>query len=253
MTDPAHDPKTGKTDPGKVEPGRSETISGDTDASGRKGPARAAATVGPERTATGVPPGATSASTGAGAETEQPYIDRSPAEHPYTDQTRGDRPYTQEGYGERPYADAAYGEPRYADDYDERRGRARIRDYASDLGSVPQLLRRLVDDTATLVRKELALATNEISRSVDDVKTGAVSMVTGGAVLYLGIMFLLAAATLALALFMPGWAAALIVGGVVTLVGVIMLVAGKNKMEPNMKRTGRSLRKDRDMIERQTS
>jgi uncharacterized membrane protein len=121
----------------------------------------------------------------------------------------------------------------------------------SDLGSVPQLLRRLVDDTATLVRKELALATSEISKSVNDAKAGAVSMVAGGAVLYLGIMFLLAAATLALALFMRGWAAALIVGGVVTLVGVVMVLGGKKKMEPDLRRTGESLRKDRDMIERQ--
>jgi hypothetical protein len=231
MTDPAHDPKRDAA--GNLNTNRSVGTPGvnDPDTGGRRGPARAAATLGPEHKTTGT------TSMGAGAETEQPYIDQAHAERPYTD--RADEDW------------ARVDEP-YEDTYTYRRTTARS-DYAADSGSIPQLLRRLVDDVATLVRKELALATSEISHAVDDAKQGAISMVTGGAVLYLGIVFLLAAVMLALALFMPGWAAALIVGGVVTLIGVVMVMGGKKKMEPSMKRTGESLRKDRDMIERQTS
>jgi hypothetical protein len=248
MTDPAHDPKRG--DPAHKASGTARTS--DTDTEGRKGPARAAATLGPESDTPDI-----RTSSGAGVEAEQPFVDPAHAERPYTGPVRGER------YGEE-FADAEaaaearayeqarqYGEAQaYAEGrpYEER---GRLRASLADLGSVPQLLRRLVDDTATLIRKELALATSEISKAVEDAKTGVVSMVAGGAVLYLGVIFLLASATLGLALFMRGWAAALIVGGVVTLVGVVMVIGGKNKMKPDLHRTGDSLRKDREMIERQ--
>jgi hypothetical protein len=74
-------------------------------------------------------------------------------------------------------------------------------------------------------------------------------------VLYAGGLFLLAAATLGLAEVMPGWAAALIVGGVVSLIGLIMLQVGKNKVRPRHflpERLGEALRKDKDVIGRQT-
>jgi hypothetical protein len=238
MTDPAHDPKRDQTGTGHTDANLQGTGRGglsEPDASGRKGPARAAATIGPESR-----PG--SISTGAGAETEQPFIDQPHAERPYTDRSQTEWAQQDERYAE------SYGEA-----YATPRRTAVRSDYPSESGSIPQLLRRLVDDVSTLVRKELALATSEISHSVDDAKQGLISMVTGGAVLYLGIVYLLAAATLGLALFMPGWAAALIVGGLITLVGAVMVVGGKKKMEPSMKRTSDSLRKDRDMIERQTS
>jgi hypothetical protein len=244
MTDPAHDPK--RSSDSSQTPGTTRT--GDLDAEGRKGPARAAATLGPETT--GSPTGTRTA--GAGVETEQPYVDQAHAERPYTGPLGDEREREELRAEARAYEEARrYGEARAHDEGRAYEERGRLRTGLSDLGSVPQLLRRLVDDTATLVRKELALATSEISKSVNDAKAGAVSMVAGGAVLYLGIMFLLAAATLALALFMRGWAAALIVGGVVTLVGVVMVLGGKKKMEPDLRRTGESLRKDRDMIERQ--
>lgn len=120
--------------------------------------------------------------------------------------------------------------------------------------SVGNLLSRLVDDVAILLRKELALATSEVSHAVNEAKAGLGSAVAGGAVLYAGVLFLLLAATFALAEVMPDWAAALIVGGVVTLIGAIMFSAGKRKMSAqNFKpdRAVRSVQKDADMIERQ--
>jgi hypothetical protein len=47
------------------------------------------------------------------------------------------------------------------------------------------------------------------------------------------------------------WLAALIVGGVVTLIGVVMLMTGSKKLEPRAvapRRTAESLRKDTQMI-----
>jgi len=120
--------------------------------------------------------------------------------------------------------------------------------------SFGHLLSQLVEDVAVLVRKELALATSEVSHSIDQAKAGAGAAVGGGAVLYAGVLFLLLAATFGLAEIMPPWAAALIVGGVVTLIGLVMYRGGKSKLEAQSfkpDRTARSVRKDADMIERQ--
>jgi hypothetical protein len=120
--------------------------------------------------------------------------------------------------------------------------------------SASELLRQLIDDVAVLFRKELALAAAEVGESVDEAKKGATSMMTGGAVLYAGLLFLLAAAVLWIATMLPAWTAALIVGAATTIVGLVMVLTGKRKVRarsfaPN--RTVDSLRKDTRAIRRQ--
>lgn len=135
--------------------------------------------------------------------------------------------------------------------------RDRVSDARADVRgdrSAGALLRQLANDVAVLFRKELALAASEVGESVDEAKKGAVSMVTGGAVLYAGILFLLGALAAYLATLMPAWAAVLIVGAVTTIVGAIMVLAGKKKVEarsfaPN--RTVDSIAKDAQTIRRQ--
>lgn len=116
------------------------------------------------------------------------------------------------------------------------------------------LLRQLFTEAALLFRKEIALAASEVGQSIDSAKTGVISMVSGGAVLHAGFLFLLGAATLALAIIVPAWAAALIVGGATTLVGTILVTTGKSRVgassfAPN--RTVEALRKDSAAIRRQ--
>ncbi|MFW6094552.1 MAG: phage holin family protein [Pseudomonadota bacterium] len=121
--------------------------------------------------------------------------------------------------------------------------------------SVARLFRQVVDDVTLLVRSEMQLATSEVANAIDEAKAGAGAAIGGGAVMYAGVLFLLAAATLGLAEIMPGWAAALIVGGVVTLIGLIMFMTGRSKVQPESftpRHTMDSLRKDRDMVGRQT-
>ncbi|MEX0603209.1 MAG: phage holin family protein [Marinobacter sp.] len=111
------------------------------------------------------------------------------------------------------------------------------------------LVRHLIDDLALLFRKELALAGSEVSHSLNDAKKGVSGLISGVVVLNSGYLVLLAAATLGLGKIMELWLAALIVGGVVTVIGLIMVTAGKKKLEPSsMKptRTMDSLQKDRE-------
>jgi hypothetical protein len=125
----------------------------------------------------------------------------------------------------------------------------------SSAESTADLLRRLIDDLSTLVRKELALARAEITHSMSEAKTGLAGVAAGGAVLYAGLLALIAAAILGLSEVMPAWGAALIVGALVAIVGYSMLKSGQQKLRPaNLKpeQTQESLRKDKQMFERST-
>jgi uncharacterized membrane protein YgdD (TMEM256/DUF423 family) len=122
---------------------------------------------------------------------------------------------------------------------------------ARDYESTPTLLRRLVGDAATLFAQELALLKAETSESIRELKAATMSIAIGGAVLFAGIIFLLLAAVYGLSNVMDPWLAALIVGGVVTLIGIVMLATGRGKLEPAAiapRRTAASLRKDTEMI-----
>lgn len=133
----------------------------------------------------------------------------------------------------------------------ERNSRSRRSEH-----SPAALLRQLVNEAALLFRKEIALAASEVSQSIDRAKTGAISMVSGGAVLYAGLLFLLGAAALALAMVVPAWAAWLIVGAATTVVGMILVTTGKNRVSANSftpDRTVDALRKDSVAIRRQMS
>src|SRR5690606_12381616 len=99
----------------------------------------------------------------------------------------------------------------------------------------------------------LALLKVETTSAINDTRTGIASMAAGGAVLYAGFLFLLVSAVMALSQVMEPWLAALIVGGVVLIIGAIMLGSGKKKLEPGAFRpshTQASLEKDRNMIKR---
>jgi hypothetical protein len=120
-----------------------------------------------------------------------------------------------------------------------------------DYESTPSLLRRLVDDVGMLFAQEVALLKAETTKSIGDLKTAAVSIAMGGAVAFMGAFFLLLAAVYGLSNVVEPWLAALIVGGAVTLIGVIMLATGRRKLEPSSiapRRTAAALRKDTQMI-----
>ncbi|HVS76090.1 MAG TPA: phage holin family protein [Steroidobacteraceae bacterium] len=115
------------------------------------------------------------------------------------------------------------------------------------------LLRRLTDELTTLLRQELALATTEISRSVRVMLAGGASLAVGGAVLFTGLLAMLAAAVLGLATVLQPWLAALVIGAAVAVVGVILVAAGIRSLDPSIlkpSRTTESLRRDRDVITR---
>ena len=118
------------------------------------------------------------------------------------------------------------------------------------------LLRRLTDELSTLLRQELSLATAEIARSLRLLLGGAASVAVGGAVLYAGLLAMLAAAILGLATVLAPWAATLVIGAAVAFIGLVLVLAGVRSFDPSTlkpSRTAQSLRRDKDVITRRPS
>lgn len=122
--------------------------------------------------------------------------------------------------------------------------------------SVGGLLRQLTHEVPSLITKELALAKAEISESLRATKAGAASVATGGAVLLGGFIMLLMSAVYGLSNVVAPWLAALIVGAVVVVIGLVMVSAGKKKFEASSfkpERTIHSVNKDKEAVKGHTS
>lgn len=122
--------------------------------------------------------------------------------------------------------------------------------------SVGGLLRQLTHEVPSLITKELALAKAEISESLRATKAGAGSVATGGAVLLGGFIILLMSAVYGLSNVVAPWLAALIVGAVVVVIGLVMVSAGKKKFEASSfkpERTIHSVNKDKEAVKGHTS
>jgi len=97
--------------------------------------------------------------------------------------------------------------------------------------SIGELVGDLSRETSELVRKEVQLATTELAAKIDQAERGVISGIAGGAVAYLGVGVLLIAAVLGLAQVVDAWVAALIVGGIVALTGLVLMAKARKDLE----------------------
>src|SRR3954454_12968446 len=117
--------------------------------------------------------------------------------------------------------------------------------------SIGTLLSDITGETVELVRQELGLFKAEMQEKLSRAGIGAALLGAGALVAYSGWLFLLLAAVYALALVLPPWAAALIVGVLVLAIGGVLALVGKNRMRADAlapERTMRSLSEDRAWI-----
>lgn len=116
--------------------------------------------------------------------------------------------------------------------------------------------RSLARETVTLVRQEAELARAEMSEKLDQARAGVTELSIGALVTWAGLLFLLFALYLGVdALVEEPWVSALIVGGVVTLLGLALLAAArKNLRARNLTpdRTTSSLRQDAELLRHET-
>lgn len=125
--------------------------------------------------------------------------------------------------------------------------------------SVTALVSELATETTTLVRQEVALAKAEANEKIGQLTSGIKSLVIGGAILIASLFYILDAVVYGIARLMPDeyrlWLGALIVGVVVSIVGLILLKKGqKNVQARNLapKRTTRSVQRDTELAKGHT-
>jgi hypothetical protein len=118
------------------------------------------------------------------------------------------------------------------------------------------LVKHLMEEVASLFRQELSLAIAQLTVLAGKLTAGVLSLAAGAAVLLAGFLVLLASAVLGLTLLFAPWLAALIVGAAVTLVGMVLVVAGYkavNWSELQLPHSQESLRKDKKVLTRSAS
>jgi uncharacterized membrane protein YqjE len=123
-----------------------------------------------------------------------------------------------------------------------------------DQRSIGDLLSELSSESRDLVTKEIQLAKVELNEKVSQVQRGLISLSIGGAVLYAGILSLVAAAVFGLGYFIPLWLSALIIGVVIAIIGYFMVSAGKEDLKPknlSMHETKSSLEEGRQWAKAQ--
>lgn len=117
--------------------------------------------------------------------------------------------------------------------------------------TIGQLLKQLMHEGTALLTNELALAKSEAREAMEQTREGAMAISAGGLVAFSGFIVLLLAAVYGLSTVMAPWAAALLVGAVVTVAGALMVMAGKRRFSASAlrpERTMSSLHKDREAI-----
>jgi len=114
----------------------------------------------------------------------------------------------------------------------------------------------LASDVQDLVRGEIRLARAELDQKLHHLIGAAIGLTGGALVGFAGLVVLLQGIAAALALVMPAWAALLIVGVIIGLVGAALVRSGlalislKN-LSPD--RTAANLQKDAHLIKEHTS
>jgi hypothetical protein len=117
--------------------------------------------------------------------------------------------------------------------------------------SIGDIAAGLAGDLQDLVRGELALARAEFDQKLQGLVTAAIAVVGGALVAFAGLVVLLEGGAALLAEWMPTWAALLIVGIVIVLVGALIARGALAKLSlQNLKpdRTVASVRADARIV-----
>jgi xanthine/uracil permease len=118
----------------------------------------------------------------------------------------------------------------------------------SESRSIPQLLGDFTSDLTSLLRKESELVRAEFSEKLGQLAKAGGEIAAGAICLLAALIVLLQALVIALSNYMdPAWAA-LLVGVVVAVLGVVLLKAGAKAASPENLKPDRTLRQvDKDI------
>jgi ABC-type anion transport system duplicated permease subunit len=140
----------------------------------------------------------------------------------------------------------------------ETSNRAQAYSTDKDDRSLGTLITDLTRKTTTLFQQEVALGKAEVSEKISQLGNGLALLVIGGFILFAGLLKLLDAAIYGIGELLPAdlspWLAAVIVGGIVAIIGIIMLQKGRKNLKPQHlvpHRTAESLQRDKEFAKEQ--
>jgi Putative Actinobacterial Holin-X, holin superfamily III len=113
--------------------------------------------------------------------------------------------------------------------------------------SVRELTAQLGEQLSRLVNEEIALAKAELSASARQAAVGSGLLTSAGVVGHTAWLAMAAAAIAGIAVVLPVWAAALIVGGALGAVAGVLALLGRNRLRRGsvpLRLTKESVRKD---------
>ena len=123
--------------------------------------------------------------------------------------------------------------------------------------SVGELVRDLANDVTNLVRQELNLARTEAQDKLHQTIAAVVAMIAGALLAFAALIVLLDALVYGLTeAGLERWLAALMVGGVVAIIGFILVRKGQNDLSATRltpDRTTANVRKDINLVKEQVS
>ena len=96
--------------------------------------------------------------------------------------------------------------------------------------SLGDLIKTMSADLSRLIRNEIQLAQIELSAKIKTAGIGVGAFGGAGVLAFYGLAVLIAAAVLGLAMVLPAWLAALIVGVVVLAIAGVAALIGKKKV-----------------------
>jgi hypothetical protein len=111
--------------------------------------------------------------------------------------------------------------------------------------STPALVEKILKDASELAKAQVDLARVELRADVKAEVAAAKELSVGALAAFVGVNLLLVTAILALAIVLPGWAAGLIVSGVVIVVAAVAAGMGWGKrVRVPMRRSRREVKED---------
>ena len=115
------------------------------------------------------------------------------------------------------------------------------------------LMRRLANNVASIVDKEIELAKEEAHEDISHTIRGASMLIVGVVFLLTAWISFVVAGILALSIVIDNWLAAIIVGVICLIVGAILALVSKSRLPLSpLQKTRESLREDVGWVKRQT-
>lgn len=121
--------------------------------------------------------------------------------------------------------------------------------------SLPELFSDLSGEMQRLIRDELALVKSEVSHKISKGIKDISFLVIGGAVIYAGLLAVIAAGIFLLGTAIALWLSALIIGILVLGIGYFMVQKGRTELKQTdftPERTVRSLKEDKEWMKKRT-